>query len=150
MDEVQQGRMDLNVPPNVPIPPRPWRNIRPFRSRYISPFKPSGQSNMSSDGSDIAVSPMDNITGDALPPAEMVTESTSPSVTPDLLLPPGQPIDLSPPADNIREEDYNPSPVSSTGLDWEFYQNGSDHEYSIDFGMSEDFEESTHSNSESE
>jgi hypothetical protein len=81
-------------------------------------------------------------------PADMVTEPTCP--TSDVTYigwPPGHPSDLS--LDNTRD-DYFPSPVSSTGLDWEFSEEGSDHESSIDFGMSEYCENATHSNSGSE
>ena len=62
MVEVQQGQLDLSLPPNLPILKPPWRNITPMRSHYIYPFNASGQSDTSLEGSDIAVSPMDILT----------------------------------------------------------------------------------------
>jgi hypothetical protein len=151
MDEVQQGRMNLSLPPNLPIPHRPWRNIRPMRSNYVYPFKFSGQDNASSEGSDIAASPMEGITGDSLS-AAVITDSISPAAVGSRIFglsPPGLPDDLPPLEDNIGEE-YHPSPVSSTGLDWEVSEDASDHESSVDFVMSEHSNEESLSNSESE
>lgn len=136
MDEVQYGRMDLSLPPNLPIPQRPWSNIKPMKSRFIYPYK--------APESHMAVSPMENMTSDPLHPMEMVTESTAEPA------PPGQVWDTSPPPGDAEEEDYDPSPVSSTGLDWEVSQNGSDHESSVDFVMGEDFEQAALSTSESD
>ena len=149
MVEVQQGRLDLSLPPNLPIPKPPWRNISPMRSRYIYPFNASGQGDSSLEGSDVAVSPTDILIGSALPPAAIVTKSMSPiPILTDFSVPPAQPSDVSL-SDNAKDE-YFPSPVSSTGLDWEFSQDSSDHESSIDFAMSEDGEDETLPNSGSE
>ena len=170
MVEVQQGRLDLSLPPNLPIPKPPWRNIRPMRSRYIYPFNANGQHDTSSEGSDVAMSPTDIIPGSDLPPAAIVPESMYPiPIVTDFFAPPGQPTDTSSdkiailtdsspppgqpthvsPSDNGKEE-YYPSPVSSTGLDWEFSQDGSDHESSIDFAMSEHSEDASIPSSGSE
>lgn len=147
MDEVQRGQMDLHLPHNLPIPKGPWRNIRPMRSRYIHPLNTVGQ-DTTSEGSDIAVSPIDVLTGSGSHPADMVAESTSPTAVLTALAPPGYSSDLS--ASDHSKEEYYPSPVSSTGLDWEFSQDGSDHESSVDFMMSEDHEDTILSNSGSE
>ena len=136
MDEVQQGRLDLSLPANLPIPKGPWRNIRPMRSPYIYLFNAVGQVNTSSEGTDAAVSPTDIITAGGSPLPHRVIESTSMAMLSDLSPPPDVPINLSP-SDNTRDE-YYPSPVSSTGLDWEFSQDSSDQESSVDFVMSED------------
>ncbi|EDR10210.1 uncharacterized protein LACBIDRAFT_325901 [Laccaria bicolor S238N-H82] len=139
MDEVQLGQLDLTLPPNLPIPKGPWRSIPPMRSRYIFRYTTFARDNTSSVGSDSSV----------VPPADMVTEPTCPTAdVTEIGWPPGHPSDLSP-LDNTRD-DYFPSPVSSTGLDWEFSEEGSDHESSIDFGMSEYCEDVTCSNSGSE
>ena len=149
MVEVQQGQLDLSLPPNLPILKPSWRNIRPMRSCYIYPSNASGQGDMSSEGSDIAVSPTDIITGSDLPPVVIVTESMSPiPILTNSSVPAAQPSDMSP-SDNAKDE-YYPSPISSTGLKWEFSQDGSDHESSIDFAMSEDCKDATLPNSGSE
>jgi len=91
---------------------------------------------------------MERFIGDSLPPAEMVTNTSPPTaLSLEILSPPADAHILSP-QDSPREE-YYPSPVSSTGLDWKFSQDGSDHESSVDFVMSEHSEESF-SNSESQ
>jgi len=91
---------------------------------------------------------MERFIGDSLPPVEMVT-NTSPPTALSLgilsLLVDAHNLSLQ---DSPREE-YYPSPVSSTGLDWKFSQDGSDHESSVDFVMSEHSEESF-SNSKSQ
>ena len=84
---------------------------------------------------------MENIIGDDFPPAEMITESAPPTaLSMEMLSTPAATSNVSP-SDGSREE-YYPSPVSSTGLDWELSQQGSDHESSADFEMSEHSEES--------
>ena len=149
MVEVQQGRLDLSLPPNLPIPKPPWRNITPMRSHYIYPFNASGQSDTSLEGSDVAASPTDILIGSALPPAVIVTKSMFPiPILTNFSMPSAQPSDMSP-SDNAKDE-YYPSPVSSTGLNWEFSQDSSDHKSSIDFTMSEDCEDKTLPNSGSE
>lgn len=90
---------------------------------------------------------------DVLPPSETLTATSSPTALP----PTGASTDPASPAvslndeveDNTRDDNY-PSPVSSTNLDWELSQDGSDDESSVDFGMTEDSERESFSSSESE
>ena len=102
-------------------------------------------------------SPQGNDAGKVSPPSETLAPLSYPIAgSVDISAPAGGSTDSESPAECLNNEvddsngDENyPSPVSSTNLDWEFSQDGSDEESSDDFVRNEDSEEESSSSSES-
>ena len=146
IEEVQQGQMELCPLSDLPIPPCPWRNITQMTSQLSFTFEDDGRNPSIVSRSLVNSCPQGNDLGNVLPPTDTLTATSSPmAILTAISSPPDRSIQtLLPPEGNIDDLDDNnrdgnfPSPVSSTKIDWEMSEDGSNHESSDDFVMSGD------------
>ena len=103
MEEVQQGRMELCPLSDLPILPRPWRNITQMTSQLSSTtFEDYGRNPSIVSGSSVNSSPQGNDLGNVLPPTDTLTATSSlMAILTSISSPPDTSTQTLPPTDTL-------------------------------------------------